>query len=103
VNNSLGLSSVRATRTTRSVKERKKWTTNGKDFINNSPWGEEQRHGGAYPAGANYIPKEGRRLALLPRRLPWQGRPFTLPRAGGRCGGRRRRRRTAPRPPASPT
>jgi hypothetical protein len=102
VNNSLGLLSMRATRTTRSIKERKKRTTNGKDFINNPLWGEEQRHGGAYPTGANYIPKEGRRLAPLPRRLPRQGRPFTLPRAGGRCGRRRRQRRSTPRPPASP-
>jgi hypothetical protein len=102
VNNSLGLSSVWTTRTTRSVKERKKWTTNKKGFINNPLWEEEQRHGGAYPAGANYIPKEERRLAPLPRRLPRQGRPITPPRAMGRCGGRQRRRRSAPRPPASP-
>jgi hypothetical protein len=80
VNNSLGLSSMRATRTTRSIKERKKWTTNGKDFINNFPWGEEQRHDRAYPAGANYIPKEGRRLAPLPRRLLRQAAPLL------RCG-----------------
>jgi hypothetical protein len=76
VNNSLGLSSIRMTRTTRSVKERKKWTTNKEGFINNPLWGEEQRHGGAYLTGASYIPKEGRRLAPLPRRLPRQGRPL---------------------------
>jgi hypothetical protein len=32
--------------------------------------GREQSYDGAYPAGENYIAKEGRRLALLPRRPP---------------------------------
>jgi hypothetical protein len=72
------------------------------DFIDRPQRGKKQRHGGAYPAGANYIAKEGRRLAPLPRRLSWQGRPFTVPRAGGRCGECWRRRRSALRPPASP-
>jgi hypothetical protein len=40
------------------------------DFIDNPQWGRKQRHGGAYPAGASYIAKEGRRLAPLPGRLP---------------------------------
>jgi hypothetical protein len=62
MNNSLELSSLRMTRTTRSAKERKKWTTNKKGFIDNPLSGEEQRHGGAYPASVNYIPKERRRL-----------------------------------------
>jgi hypothetical protein len=30
--------------------------------------GKEQSYGRAYPAGENYIAKERRRLALLPRR-----------------------------------
>jgi hypothetical protein len=102
MNKSLWLSSVRMTRTAMSSEERKNKTINKKDFINRPLWGEEQRDGGAYPAGVNYIAKEGRRLAPLPRRLPRQGRPFTPLRAGGRCGGRRRRQRSAPRPPASP-
>jgi hypothetical protein len=55
---------------TRSVKEQRKWTTNKEIPLNNPQRGEEQRHGGAYPAGENYIAKEGRRLALLPRRPP---------------------------------
>jgi hypothetical protein len=82
--------------------ERKNKTVDKEDFIDKPPVGEKQRHGGAYPAGINYIAKEGRRLALLPRRLPQQGRPFTPPQAGGRCGGHRQRRRSALRPPASP-
>jgi hypothetical protein len=40
------------------------------NFINKPQEGRKRRHGGAYPAGANYITKEGRRLAPLPRRLP---------------------------------
>jgi hypothetical protein len=39
-------------------------------FSNKSPEGRKWRHGGAYPAGASYITKEGRRLASLPRRSP---------------------------------
>jgi hypothetical protein len=74
---------VRTTRTTASNKE---WKSKG-DFIDNLPWGKEQRHSGAYPTGANYIAKEGRRLAPLTRRLPRQGRLFTALRARGRCGG----------------
>jgi hypothetical protein len=58
------------TRMTRSVKERRKWTTNKEIPFNNPQRGEEQRRGGAYPVGENYIAKEGRRLALLPRRPP---------------------------------
>jgi hypothetical protein len=85
-----------------SSEKRKNKKINKEDFINSPLWGEKQRHGGAYPAGVNYIGKEGRRLASLPKRLPRQGRPFTPPRPGGSCGGCRRRRRSAPRPPASP-
>jgi hypothetical protein len=85
-----------------SNKKQKNKTINKEDFIDIPRWREKQRHGGAYLAGVNYITKEGRRLASPPRRLPWQGCPFTPPRAGGRCGGCRRRRRSAPRPPASP-
>jgi hypothetical protein len=57
-------------RTAMNSEERKNKTINGKDFINSPLWGVEQRHGGAYPTGVNYIAKEGRRLAPLPRRLP---------------------------------
>jgi hypothetical protein len=85
-----------------SSEKQKNKTINDEDFINSPLWGEKQRNGGAYPAGVNYIAKEGRRLAPLPRRLPRQGRPFTPPRVGGRCGRHRQRRRSAPRPPASP-
>jgi hypothetical protein len=42
MNNSLGISSVRMTRTTRSAKEWKKWTTNKKGFINNPCWGRNR-------------------------------------------------------------
>jgi hypothetical protein len=35
-----------------------------------SQWGKGQKHGGAYLAGENYMTREGRRLAPLPRRLP---------------------------------
>jgi hypothetical protein len=73
VNNSPGLSSVRMTRTTRSVKERRKRTTNKEISLNSPQRGKEQRHGGSY------IAKGGRRLALIPRRPPQQGCPFTLP------------------------
>jgi hypothetical protein len=91
VNNSPGLLRVRMTRTAIGVKERKKWTANTEISLNNPQREEEQRYGGAYPAGESYISKGGRRLALLPRRPPQQGRPFTLPQAGGRCGGHHRR------------
>jgi hypothetical protein len=91
VNNSSRLSSVRMTRTTKSIKERRKRTTNKEISFNSPQRGKEQKHGGAYPTGGSYIAKGGRRLALLPRRPPQQGRPFTPPWAGGRCGGRRRR------------
>jgi hypothetical protein len=101
VNNSPGLSSVRMTRTTRSVKERRKRTTNKVISLNSPLRGKEQRHGGAYTAGGSYIAKGGRRLALLPRRFQQQGCPFTPPRAGGRCGRRRWRQRSASRPLAS--
>jgi hypothetical protein len=84
-----------------SSEKRKNKIINKEDFIDSPRWGEKQRHGGAYPAGVNYVAKEGRRLAPLPRRLLRQGRPFTPSRAGGRCGKCRRRRRSAPRPPAS--
>jgi hypothetical protein len=40
------------------------------NFINKPQEGRKQRHGGTYPIDANYIAKEGRRLAPLPRRLP---------------------------------
>jgi hypothetical protein len=69
--------------------KRKNMTINNEDGIDNPRWGEKQRHSGAYPASMNYMTKEGRRLAPLPRRLLWQGHPFTLPQAGGRCGGHR--------------
>jgi hypothetical protein len=75
---------MRMTRTTMSSEKRKNKTINKEDFINSPLWGEKQRHGGTYPTDVNYIAKEGRRLAPLPRRLPRQGRPFTPPRAGGR-------------------
>jgi hypothetical protein len=68
VNNSPGLSSVRMTRTMRSVKERRKRTTNKEISLNCPQRGKEQRHGGAYPAGRSYIAKGGRRLALLLRK-----------------------------------
>jgi hypothetical protein len=54
------------------------------------PVGKGAKHDGAYPTGKDYTTKEGRRLAPLPRRLPCQDLLFTAPRAGGRCGGRRR-------------
>jgi hypothetical protein len=57
------------TKTTTNSKKRKNRTINNKDFINSPRWEEKQRHGGAYPTGMNYIAKEGRRLAPLPRRL----------------------------------
>jgi hypothetical protein len=85
-----------------SSEKRKNKIINKEDFINSPLWGEKQRHGGAYPAGVNYITKEGRRLAPLPRRLPRQDRPFTPLRARGRCSGRQQWRRSALRPPASP-
>jgi hypothetical protein len=64
VNNSLGLSSVWMTKIAMISEERKSKTINEKDFI--ICGGEEQRHGGAYPTGVNYIAKEERRLAPLP-------------------------------------
>jgi hypothetical protein len=85
-----------------SSEKQKNKTINNEDFTNSPLWGEKQRNGGAYPAGVSYIAQEGRRLAPLPRRLPRQGRLFTLPRVGGRCGGRRQQQRSTPRPPASP-
>jgi hypothetical protein len=78
------------TRMTRSIKEQRKWITNKEISLNNPQRGKEQRHGGAYPTGGNYITKEGRRLALLPRRPPQKGCLFTSLWARGRCGGRRR-------------
>jgi hypothetical protein len=53
-----------------SSEKRKDKTINEEDFNNSPLWGEKHRHGGTYPAGVNYIAKEGRRLAPLPRRLP---------------------------------
>jgi hypothetical protein len=58
---------------TRTMENSKKGEGN---FIDKPRVGKEQRHGGAYPTGANYITKEGRRLAPLPRRLPRRGRPL---------------------------
>jgi hypothetical protein len=89
VNNSPGLSSVRMTRTARSIKERRKRTTNKEISLNSPQRGKEQKHGGAYPTGGSYSAKGGRRLALLPRGIQQQGCPFTPLRAGRRCGGRR--------------
>jgi hypothetical protein len=85
-----------------SSEKQKNKTINKEDFIDSPLWGKKQRHGRAYPADVNYISKEGRTLAPLPRRLPRQGRTFTLLRARGRCGGHGRQQRSAPRPPASP-
>jgi hypothetical protein len=59
--------------------KRKSRTINNEDCIDSPRCGKKQRHGGAYPAGMNYMTKEERRLAPLPRRLPRQGRPFTPP------------------------
>jgi hypothetical protein len=70
VNKSPGLSSMRMTRTARSIKERRKRITSKTTSLSNPQRGKEQRHGGAYPAGESYIAKGGRRLALLPRRPP---------------------------------
>jgi hypothetical protein len=61
---------MRMTRTTMSSEKRKNKTINKEDFIDSPRLGEKPRHGRAYPAGVNYIAKEGRRLAPLPRRLP---------------------------------
>jgi hypothetical protein len=52
----------------------------------NPQQGKEQSHSGAYPAGEDYITREGRKLVLLPKRPLWRCRPFTPPLAGGRCG-----------------
>jgi hypothetical protein len=57
---------MRATRTTTSSEKRKSKTVDKEDLIDSPRWGEKQRHVGAYPAGVNYIAKEGRRLAPLP-------------------------------------
>jgi hypothetical protein len=56
------------TRTTTNSEKRKNKTINNKDFMDSPRWGEKQRHGGAYPAGVNYIAKEGRKLAPLPQK-----------------------------------
>jgi hypothetical protein len=68
VNNSLGLSRVRATRTIRSIKERKKWTTNGKDFINNSPCGGRNRGTAGHTPPAQLHPKRGEETSSPPQK-----------------------------------
>jgi hypothetical protein len=59
MNNSLGLSSVRMTRTTRSVKERRKWTTNKEISLNNPQRGEEQGTAGHTPPAGTTSQKGG--------------------------------------------
>jgi hypothetical protein len=66
VNNSPGLSRVRMTRTAIGVKERKKWTANTEISLNNPQREEEQRYGGAYPAGESYISKGGEETSSPP-------------------------------------
>jgi hypothetical protein len=74
---------------TRTMKDSK--VINKRISLKCPPVGEGAKHDGAYPAGKDYMAKEGRRLAPLPRRLPRQDLLFTAPRAGGSCGGCRRR------------
>jgi hypothetical protein len=53
------------TKTTANNKKRE----TKEDFIDNPQRGRKQRHGGAYPAGASYIAKAGRRLVIRPKRI----------------------------------